>query len=106
MLFKGWLSEPHNAMVCLSRVIAGDHLSLLHYTSMKRLGGWLCRLKKRHNSKGEFYLGQNEDCSLGDSTSDSSERLLQRGSGGRSIYDFYERGVQCNQALTLQEVFC
>ena len=33
-----------------------------------------------------FYLGQNEDCRLGDSTSDSSENLLQRGSGRRSIY--------------------
>ena len=54
-----------------------------------------------------LYLGQNEDYSLGESTSDGSERLLlQRGSGGRSIYDFGERGVQCNQALPLQEVFC
>ena len=34
----------------------------------------------------KFYLGQNEDCSLGDSTSESSERLLQRGSGENSIY--------------------
>ena len=33
-----------------------------------------------------FYLGQNEDCDLGDSTLDSSERLSQTGSGGRSIY--------------------
>ena len=33
----------------------------------------------------EFYLGQNEDCSLGDSTSDSSEKLLQRGRGKDSI---------------------
>ena len=31
-------------------------------------------------------MGQNEDWSPGDSTSDSSERLPQRGSGGRSIY--------------------
>ena len=30
----------------------------------------------------KFHLRQNEDYSLGDSTSDSSERLLQRGSGG------------------------
>ena len=27
----------------------------------------------------KFYLGQNEDCSPGDSTSDSSEKLLLRG---------------------------
>ena len=31
-------------------------------------------------------MGPNEDCSLGDSTSDNSERLFQRGSGGKSIY--------------------
>ena len=30
----------------------------------------------------KFYLGQNEYCSLGDNTSDSSEKLLQRGRGG------------------------
>ena len=29
----------------------------------------------------KFYLGQNEDCSLGDSTSNSSEKMLQRGRG-------------------------
>ena len=34
----------------------------------------------------KFYLGQNENCSPGGSASDNSERLLQRGSGGRSIY--------------------
>ena len=39
-----------------------------------------------------FYLGQNEDCSLGGSISDSSERLLQRGSGGKSIYKVLEKG--------------
>ena len=38
--------------------------------------------------------------------SDSSERLLQTGSWGRSIYKISVKGrVQCNQALTLQEVF-
>ena len=34
----------------------------------------------------KFYLVQNEDCSQGGSISDSSERLLQSGSGGKSIY--------------------
>ena len=29
----------------------------------------------------KFYLGQNEDCSLGDSTSDSPGKLLQTDSG-------------------------
>ena len=37
----------------------------------------------------EFYLGQNEDCSLGGSISDSSERLLQRGSGGGNNIKFW-----------------
>ena len=34
----------------------------------------------------KFSLGQNEDCSLRDSPSDSPESLLQRGSGARSMY--------------------
>ena len=33
-----------------------------------------------------FIWGQNEDCSPGGSISDSSERPLQSGSGGKSIY--------------------
>ena len=33
----------------------------------------------------KFYLGQNEDCSLGGSISDSSEKLLLSGSGGSSV---------------------
>ena len=56
--------------------------------------------KKFHNCEScklsfmqvKLYLGQNEDCSLGDSTSDSSERLLQRGSGGRSKYKILVKG--------------
>ena len=51
----------------------------------------------------KFYLGQNEDSSPGDSISENSEKLLQRASGGRSVCDFSEGGVQCNQALTLQK---
>ena len=39
-----------------------------------------------------FYLRQNEDCSLGDSTSDSSERLLHRGSRGRSMCKVLVKG--------------
>ena len=37
-------------------------------------------------------MGQNEDCSLGGSLSDSSERLLQSGSGGESIYKVLVKG--------------
>ena len=40
----------------------------------------------------EFYLGQNEDCSLGGSISDSSERLLQSSNGGKSIYKGLVKG--------------
>ena len=35
-----------------------------------------------------FYLGQNEDCSLGGGTSDSSERLLQKGSQVKTSSSF------------------
>ena len=37
-------------------------------------------------------MGQNEDCSLGGSISESSESLLQSGSGGKSIYKVLEKG--------------
>ena len=40
-------------------------------------------------------LGQNEDCSLGHSTSNNSEELLQRGRGRGSIYKLF--GVQCKK---------
>ena len=42
-----------------------------------------------HNLRVEilsFIWEQNEDCSMGDSTSDSSEKLLQRARGEDSIY--------------------
>ena len=39
-----------------------------------------------------LYLGQNVDCSPGGSISDSSETLLQRGCGGRSIYKVLVKG--------------
>lgn len=37
----------------------------------------------------KFYLGQNEDCRLGNSTSESSEELLQRGSGEDQYVRFW-----------------
>ena len=39
----------------------------------------------------KFHLRQNADYSLGDRTSYNRERLLQRGSGGRSIYKVFEK---------------
>ena len=38
------------------------------------------------------YLGQNEGCSLRNKASDSSERLLRRGSEGRSIHKILMKG--------------
>ena len=48
-----------------------------------------CGLKKDIHLRAvsKLYLEQNEDCSLGGSISDSSERLLQSSSGQRSIYE-------------------
>ena len=40
----------------------------------------------------KFYFGQSEDYSQADHTSDSSKRLLQRGSGGRSIDKILVKG--------------
>ena len=61
--------------------------------------------------QNKFYLRQNEDYSLGNSISDSSEKLLQRGSGERSVWMwFWWKGKTCNQALWffffLAEGFC
>ena len=43
----------------------------------------------------KFYFGQYEDCSLRDSTSDSSEKLFERGNGKDSIYVvFTEVGIK------------
>ena len=42
--------------------------------------------------KLKFYLGQNEDCNPGGSISDSSKRVLQSSSGGRSIYKVLVKG--------------
>ena len=53
-----------------------------------------------------LYLGQNEDRSPADSISDSSERLLQKGSGGRSIRKIMVKGEFNAISATSQEVFC
>ena len=56
----------------------------------------MCELQVR------FYLRQYEDCSLGDSTSDSSEKLLQRGRGeGQHAHDFGEGVVHAIKHLPL-----
>ena len=49
--------------------------------------------KKMHRVRVKFYLGQNENCSLGEcSTSASSEEQFQRGSGGRSTCKMLVKG--------------
>ena len=50
--------------------------------------------KKIHNLiiVSEFYLGQNEDWSPEVITSDRSEKLLQRGHGGRSLNKILVKG--------------
>ena len=68
-----------------------------------------CQLKK--NAQRErcelFYLGQNEDYSLGDSISDSSEELVQRGRGeGQYRCDFGEGGVHAIKHIVLAEGYC
>ena len=47
-----------------------------------------------HSLRVASYIlfGQKEDSSLEGSISDSSERLLQSGSGGRSIYKVLVKG--------------
>ena len=62
-----------------------------------------CWLKKKYTKwelRVKFYLGQNEDWSPVDSTSDSSEKLLQRGRGeGQYICDFGEGGVHAIKCI-------
>ena len=53
-------------------------------SGLKRCTTWELKVK--------FYLGENEDCSPGGITSDSSGRLLQRGSWRRSIYKILVKG--------------
>ena len=55
----------------------------------------------------KFYLGQYEDSSLQESTSDSSEKQLQRGRGkGQHICDFGEVGVHAIKHIFFVESFC
>ena len=75
-----------------------------------RLGTWkLLTLKKCTiwELRVKFYLGQNEDYSVGDSLSDSSEKLLQ--SGGResnvSIYVILVKGKYMQSSTFLNYYF-
>ena len=60
--------------------------------------------KKKHSVWVKFYLGQNEDDSLGDSISDSSEKLLQRGKV--SIYVILVKGEYMQLSTYFFVRFC
>ena len=70
------------------------------------LGGPILQCQQK-DARAEVYLGQNEDCSLEESTSDSSEKLLQRGTGeGQYICDFGEGRVHAIKHIFFPEGFC
>ena len=80
------LGGPHLAFslsIPFLAVFPMPHMVLL-LSAEKRCTTWELWVK--------FYLGQNEDCSPGGSISDSSERLLQSGSRGKSIYKVLVKG--------------
>ena len=47
----------------------------------------------------KVYLGQNVDCSLGDSTSDSYERLFQRGGGKDNVDVILVKGMYMQSGM-------
>ena len=78
-------------------VYSGPLCGYHNYRFKKRSTPWELWVK--------FYWGQNEDCNLGDSTSESSDKLFQRdGVGGQYMW-FWWRGSSCNQALILKKGF-
>ena len=52
-----------------------------------------------------FIWGQNDVCSLGDSNLDSSVKLFQKGSGGRSIYVILVKGKFMQSSAYFTKVF-
>jgi len=68
---------------------------------------WLKKKSTMWKLQVKLHLGENEDCSLGDNTSDSSEKLLQRGTGeGQYICDFGEGRVHAIKHIFFPEGFC
>ena len=93
------LLETHS----LSRVLIS--LSLTEVLTFKKCTMWELWVK--------FYLQQYEDWIQGDSTSDSSEKLFQKGRGkGQYICDFGKGGVHaskhvfCRKFLLVSRSFC
>ena len=91
LLGSGWvhvLSETRDLTPCLQVLMNSYHT---------------CWLKKKSTMWElwiELYLGQNEDYSTGESTSDSSEKKFQR-DGARSVYMWFQwSGSTCNEEHT------
>lgn len=71
-------------------------LSVIGFCGLKKCTMWKLLVN--------FYLGQDEDYTVGDST---LEKLFQRGRGeGEYICDFGKEGSTCNQACIFPEGFC
>ena len=75
-----FLSKANHRKVWFLQGTGGFQATLHFPDCINVTCGHTCWLKRYTT-----LFGQNEDCSLEDSTSDSSEKLLQRGSGERSI---------------------
>ena len=77
-----------------AQIIIGAQINFGAQIIKMCLSSWSYWLKKKHMTvKWRLYLGKNEDYSLGDTISDSSEGLLWRGKrGAQYIYinDFGE----------------
>ena len=82
-------------LLCVSN--NGHHrLSLvLYWYQLKKSTMWELWVK--------IYLGQNEDYSLGDNISDSSEKLLPRGKRERSVYMWFWWKAICALKHILQQ---
>ena len=96
-------------VVCFSVYHLGvSHLCFILFWGSQTTLEPLFTFKKDAQSKiyEKLYLGQNEDCSPRDSTSESSDELLRRGRREGQYMWFWWRGGSCDQALILQKIFC
>ena len=83
-------------------------LSFIQISSPSKLSSWkLCQLKRCRTweLRVKFYLGQNENCSLKDSTSGSSEELFYSSSGGKSIYKILVKGSSVQWSANFKRGF-
>ena len=89
---RGWqhLDHRHWVPFWLLSFTSGGQKSLMAVTFLVY---WYGR-RYFHFTPVKFYWGKNEDYGLGDSTSESSEKLLQRGrEEGKYICDFSEERI-------------